>query len=72
MHAFTIDRVGHDHALASKLPFAIAVVELEEGPRMTANPVGCAPEAMRVGMPVEVAFEDVDGDTLVQFRPRGA
>lgn len=70
VHAFTIDRVGHDPAFAAHVPLAIAIVELEEGPRMTANLSGCTPEEVRVGMPVEVSFEDLDGHTLIHFRPR--
>jgi uncharacterized OB-fold protein len=70
VHAFTVDRIGHDPALAPQVPLAIAVVELEEGPRMTANIVGCEPEEIRVGQPLEVCFEDVDEHTLVHFRPR--
>ena len=70
LHAFTVDRVGHDPALARDVPFAIAVVELEEGPRMTARVVGCDFEDLRVGMPLEATFEMVDGVSLVRFRPR--
>ena len=70
VHAFTVDRVGHDPAQRSRLPLVIAIVELEEGPRMTANLVGCEPHEVYVGLPVEVAFEDLDDVTLVHFRPR--
>ena len=70
VHAFTIDRVGHDPALSALVPFAIAIVELEEGPRVTANVVGCAVEEVHVGQALEVCFEDVDEHTLVHFRPR--
>jgi uncharacterized protein len=40
-------------------PYAIAVVELEEGPRMMTNIVDCpqTPEALVLDMPLEVAFE---------------
>jgi uncharacterized OB-fold protein len=70
LHAFTIDRVGHDPALAHTVPFAIAVVELEEGPRMTARVVDCALTELRVGMPLSAVFETIDGVPLVRFRPR--
>lgn len=53
-------------------PYAIAVVELEEGPRMMTNIVGCAqtPEALVLDMPVEVSFEVASDDiTLPLFRP---
>ena len=70
LHAFTIDRVGHDPALADRIPFAIGVVELEEGPRMTANIVGCELDELRVGLPLKAVYEDVDETTLVRFAPR--
>ena len=70
VHAFTIDRVGHDPAQRERLPLVVAIIELEEGPRLTSNVVGCAPEDVHVGMPVDVHFEDLDRETLIQFRPR--
>ena len=53
-------------------PYAIAVVELDEGPRMMSNILDCpqTPEALVLDMPLEVAFETVsDKITLAQFRP---
>jgi len=71
VHAFTIDRTGHDPALARETPFVVAIVELEEGPRMTARIVACLPEDVRVGQPVEASFETIDDVTLVRFEPSG-
>jgi uncharacterized protein len=53
-------------------PYAIAVVELAEGPRMMTNIVDCAqtPEALVLDMPVEVVFQPQDETiTLPLFRP---
>ncbi len=53
-------------------PYAIAVVELDEGPRMMTNIVECpqTPEALALDMPVEVVFEaQNDKITLPLFRP---
>lgn len=52
-------------------PYAIAVVELEEGPRMMSNVVGVenTPEALVLDMELEVTFEDRDGRRIPQFRP---
>lgn len=53
-------------------PYAIAVVQLEEGPRMMSNIVGCpqTPEALELDMPLEVTFEPLDETiTLPFFRP---
>jgi uncharacterized OB-fold protein len=56
-------------------PYSIAVVELEEGPRMLTNIVECpqTPEALVLDMPVEVVFERCnDAIALPLFRPAGA
>lgn len=53
-------------------PYAIAVVELEEGPRMMTNIVECdqTPEALQLDMSVEVTFEKVNDDISVPlFKP---
>jgi uncharacterized OB-fold protein len=54
-------------------PYAIAVVELDEGPRMMSNIIDCpqTPEALELDMKLEVAFEKLDDKiTLPLFRPR--
>jgi uncharacterized OB-fold protein len=57
-------------------PYSIAVVQLEEGPRMMTNIVEVeqTPEALQLDMPLEVAFERLtDEISLPLFRPaRGA
>ena len=53
-------------------PYAIAVVELEEGPRMMTNIVDCpqTPEALVLDMKLEVLFEpQTDSISLPLFRP---
>jgi uncharacterized OB-fold protein len=56
-------------------PYAIAVVELDEGPRMMTNIVECpqTPEALQLDMPLEVTFEKMDADISIPlFRPAKA
>lgn len=56
----------------SEAPYVVALVELEEerGLRLVSNIVGCRPDEVRVGMPVEPVFEDVTPEvTLLKFRP---
>jgi uncharacterized OB-fold protein/acyl dehydratase len=51
-------------------PLAVALVELEEGTRIVSNVVGCAPEAVRIGMPLRLEMQDVDEELrLPLFRP---
>ncbi len=55
-------------------PYVIAVVELEEGPRMMTNIVGVEPlpENLPIDLPVEVTFEPLNDDiSLPLFRPAG-
>jgi uncharacterized OB-fold protein len=60
-----------------ELPYVVAIVEIVEQPsvRLTTNIVGCAPDDVRIGMPVRVTFEhheDPDGDVwLPLFEPDG-
>ena len=53
-------------------PYVIALIALREGPRMISNVVGCAPESVRVGMPVRVRFEPRGERVLPLFEPDGA
>jgi hypothetical protein len=52
-----------------KDPHSIAVVELNEGPRMMTNIVGCpqTPEALQLDMPVEVVFESFSDEISLPF-----
>jgi uncharacterized OB-fold protein len=54
-------------------PYAIAVVQLEEGPRMMTNIVGlpATPEALVLDMPLEITFEPRGHISLPQFKPAG-
>ena len=58
---------------AADVPYAVVVVKLEEGPKITSNLVGCAPDQIAIGMPVEVVFESVTADVVLpKFRRRGS
>ena len=66
--------IHHRPAPGFTPPYAIAVVELEEGPRLMTNIVGCpqTPEALVLDMPLEVVFErQTDHITLAFFKPAG-
>jgi uncharacterized OB-fold protein len=52
-------------------PYVVALVELDEGPRLISNVVGCAPEEVAVDMPVQLRFEEVGDFTLPRFAPVG-
>lgn len=66
---FTIIHVAPYQAYAAEVPYALALVDLDEGVRMMANIVECPPEAVSIGMRVELTFEDRGDIRLPQFRP---
>ncbi len=69
LHSYVIN---HRPAPGFETPYAIAVVELEEGPRMMTNIVDSpqTPEALILDMPLEVVFTEMDEEiSLPQFRP---
>ncbi len=54
---------------AQDVPYAPAVIQLDDGVRMVSWVVDCPPEELSPGMPVEVTFDEVaDGVTLPKFR----
>jgi uncharacterized OB-fold protein len=51
-------------------PFVYAIVELDEGPVMPSNIVGCDPKDVKIGMAVSVVYENLTPDIVVpKFQP---
>ncbi len=56
VYTYSVVRQNQMPAFASAVPYVVAYVELEEGPQLLTNIVGCAPEDVSIGMPVRVDF----------------
>ncbi|MBO0730082.1 MAG: OB-fold domain-containing protein [Acidimicrobiaceae bacterium] len=70
LHSFAVVHQVYDEALASEVPYALAIVELAEGVRTQhVRLVDCPLDQLKVGMPVEVVFEEAGGLTIPKFRP---
>jgi uncharacterized protein len=69
---YTINR--HAWTPGSKVPYPLAIVELDEqaGLRLTTRIVACPVDAVRIGMPVEVVFQQHRDVWLPLFRPVAA
>lgn len=50
---------------AQRVPYVIAVIDLDEGVRMFSNIVGTTPDAVRVGQRVRVTFQPEAGDRVL-------
>ena len=69
LYSFALMHQVYDPAFAAEVPYNLAVVELDEGVRMTTNVVGCANEALYIGMRLEVTFEHVSEEVAIpKFR----
>ena len=70
VYSFSVNHRAPHPGFADNLPFVLAIVALEEGPRMMTNIVDCDPESVTIGMDVTVTFDDItEKVTLPKFRP---
>ena len=70
LHTFTIYYRALNPAWKDDVPYNVGVVELDEGPFMFTNVVGVPNEDLKVGMRLQVTFNEVrPGVTLPQFEP---
>ena len=68
VHSFTVIRRASDPAFADKVPYVVALIDLEEGPRMCANILGDDALSVNIGDAVSLTFEDRgDGALIPQF-----
>jgi uncharacterized protein len=71
VYSYNVMHQVYHPGFAEEVPYAVVLVELEEGCRFLSNLVDCPREKVRIGLPVEVVFERMtDEVTLPKFRPR--
>ena len=70
IYTFGVVRRAIQPRWGDKIPYVVALVQLDEGPTIFTNIVECTPEELAIGMPVEVVFDHVTSDiALPKFRP---
>ena len=70
MYTFTVCHRGPG-AFNAEVPYVIALGELAEQPRpglVLANLVGTAPEDVRIGMPIQIAYQEIPGEDITMWR----
>ena len=68
--SYTIVHRPVTQAFSGDVPYVVAMVTLAEGPQMMTNIVGCEPEKVHIGMPVQVTFEDwTEEISIPKFKP---
>lgn len=70
LYSFCVTTVPTAPVFADELPQRLAIIELEEGVRLTSTLVGVVDDAgLRVGMAVRPHFDDSGPATLLRFEP---
>lgn len=70
LYTYSVVRRNDLPPFPDRVPYVAAVVDLEEGPRMMTNVVGCDPDDVAIGMALTVEFRhETDDVTVPVFRP---
>lgn len=70
LYTYTVVRRAMNPAFQEDVPYLFAIVELEEGVRLTTNVVNCAPQEARVDMALKAFYHDITPEiTLLKFEP---
>jgi uncharacterized OB-fold protein len=71
VYSFVVYHRVYHPSLTDKVPYVVALIELEEGPRIISNVVGMPIEEVTCEMPVQVLYEEVrDGYLIPKFARR--
>ncbi len=71
VYTFTVARRATAPMFEDEVPQKIAVIELDEGPRLTSTLVNVEPEEIEIGMRVKPVFDKAEGAdvTLLRYEP---
>lgn len=75
VYSYTVIHHASHEAVKPNLPYVVAVMTFADVPgvRLVSNVTGMPPKDVRIGMPVELWWDDVgDGHFLPRFRPARA
>ena len=70
VYSYVIYHMAYHPSYKDDIPYTVAIIQLNEGPRMESNITDCKGEDIQIDMPVELYFDDVTDDvTLPKFKP---
>jgi len=65
VYTFTVTYQNQAPGFRDELPYVMAYVELDEGPRILTNIINTPPGEVKIDLPVEVVFEDIDENLAI-------
>jgi uncharacterized OB-fold protein len=69
VYSFTVVHRAPSAEFRSRVPYVLALIDLDEGFRLMANVMHCDPASVTIGMTVRLTFETVGEQRLPQFEP---
>ena len=70
LYAYAVNTYGVPFPFMEDLPYVLAMIDLQEGPRMISNVVQCDHNELKNGMELEVVFEAASSEiSLPKWRP---
>lgn len=69
VETFTVVHQAPYESFEDRIPYVIALIELEEGVRMMSNVIDCQPQDVHIGMNVQAVFEQRGPVSLPMFSP---
>ena len=68
--SWVVYHIAYHPAFANRLPYAVVVVELDEGPRLISNVIGVQDlEALTIDQRLRMVIEDEGGSAVARFTP---
>lgn len=67
--SWVVYRIAYHASFAQRLPYTVAVVELDEGPRLFSNIVDADASRLKIDMPLRMVIEDEGGFAVPRFNP---
>lgn len=67
--SWVVYHIAYHASFAKRLPYTVAVVELQEGPRLFSNIVGADPSTLTIDMPLQMRIEDEGELAVARFTP---
>ncbi len=72
LYSYAINSFGVPFPFWDDMPYVLAIIDLDEGPRVISNIVECDLERLENGMRLQVVFDDVTPEvTLPKWKPAG-
>lgn len=65
VYSYTVIRQNFARPFRDLIPYVVALVDLDEGPRLMTNIVDCAPEDVAVDAPVRLKVERISDESSV-------